>query len=479
MMLKIHNSLTGRKEVFVPIEPGKVRLYVCGMTVYDYCHLGHARVMVVFDMVVRYLRYLGYQVTYVRNITDIDDKIIKRANENAEPIAALTGRFIEAMHQDERALGVLPPDIEPRATQSIDDMLAMIQALIDRGYAYVGDNGDVFYAVSKFKGYGRLSGKNIEDLRAGERVEVEEAKRDPLDFVLWKMAKPGEPAWDSLWGKGRPGWHIECSAMSTRCLGHHFDIHGGGMDLQFPHHENEIAQSEGATGEKFVNVWMHNGFVRVNEEKMSKSLGNFFTVREVLARYRPEAVRFFILNSHYRSPLNYSSENLDEANAALTRLYTALRGIRSDLPVSGEDRGKAFVARFEEAMNDDFNTPEAIAVLFDLAREINRARNVHIEEAERLAAVLKHLGGVLGLLQTDPEAFFKFEVGSLTHRSSGGVQSDAELVWGDELIERKIRERLEARKNKDWATADRIRSELKEHGIVLEDTSGGTTWRRI
>ncbi|MGX2031039.1 MULTISPECIES: cysteine--tRNA ligase [Methylocaldum] len=479
-MLKIHNSLTGRKEVFTPIEPGKVRLYACGMTVYDYCHLGHARVMVVFDMVVRYLRHLGFKVTYVRNITDIDDKIIKRANENGEPISALTARFIDAMHEDERALGVLPPDIEPRATQSIDDMLAMIQALIDRGYAYVGDNGDVFYAVSKFEGYGRLSGKNIEDLRAGERVEVEDAKRDPLDFVLWKMAKPGEPAWDSPWGRGRPGWHIECSAMSTRCLGHHFDIHGGGMDLQFPHHENEIAQSEGATGEKFVNLWMHNGFVRVNEEKMSKSLGNFFTVREVLARYRPEVVRFFILNSHYRSPLNYSDENLDDANAALTRLYTALRGLRCDLPVSeGEGRSKDFIARFEEAMSDDFNTPEAIAVLFDLAREINRGRNSNVEEAETLARTLKQLGGLLGLLQTDPEEFFKSGVGAVRLGVTVGAQLDAMLIWSDERIEQKIQERLDARKNKDWATADRIRNELKEQGIVLEDTAGGTTWRRI
>jgi len=479
MMLKIHNSLTGRKEVFTPIEPGKVRLYVCGMTVYDYCHLGHARVMVVFDMVVRYLRHLGYRVTYVRNVTDIDDKIIKRANENGEPISALTGRFIDAMHEDERALGVLPPDIEPRATQSIEDMLAMIRALIDRGYAYVGDNGDVFYAVSKFEGYGRLSGKNIEDLRAGERVDVEEAKRDPLDFVLWKMAKPGEPAWDSPWGRGRPGWHIECSAMSTRCLGHHFDIHGGGMDLQFPHHENEIAQSEGATGEKFVNLWMHNGFVRVNEEKMSKSLGNFFTVREVLARYRPEVVRFFILNSHYRSPLNYSDENLDEANAALTRLYTALRGLRCDLPVSEEEnKGKAFTVRFEEAMNDDFNTAEAIAVLFELAREINRARNSNAEEAESLARTLRQLGGILGLLQTDPEEFFKSGVSSRLG-ATVTAQFDAVLVWSDERIEQKIQERLEARKNKDWAAADRIRNELKEQGVVLEDTAGGTTWRRI
>jgi cysteinyl-tRNA synthetase len=466
MMLSIYNTLTRQKEVFTPIEPGRVRLYVCGMTVYDYCHLGHARVMVVFDMVVRYLRHLGYHVTYVRNVTDIDDKIIKRAHGNGEPIAALTGRFIDAMHQDERALGVLPPDVEPKATGSIADMLAMIKALIDRGYAYVGENGDVFYSVAKFEGYGRLSGKNIEELRAGERVDVEDAKRDPLDFVLWKMAKPGEPAWESPWGPGRPGWHIECSAMSTRCLGHHFDIHGGGMDLQFPHHENEIAQSEGATGEKFVNLWMHNGFVRVNEEKMSKSLGNFFTVREILARYRPEVVRFFILNSHYRSPLNYCDENLDEANAALTRLYTALRGlVLPPLPV-GEGWGEGFRTRFHAAMNDDFNTPEAIAVLFELAREVNKARTPNRDEAAGLAAVLKELGGILGLLQADPEEFLK-----------GGV-SDSEEELSAEAIETLIQQRLDARRNKEWAEADRIRNELKEKGIVLEDGAGGTTWRR-
>ncbi|MFN5744662.1 MAG: cysteine--tRNA ligase, partial [Methylococcaceae bacterium] len=321
-MLQIYNTLTRSKAVFTPIEPGKVRLYVCGMTVYDYCHLGHARVMVAFDVVARYLRYSGYEVTYVRNITDIDDKIIRRASENGETIDLLTGRYIDAMHQDERALGVLPPDVEPRATAAMADIISMIETLMAKGLAYVGGNGDVFYAVAKFAAYGRLSGKNIEDLRAGERVDVDEAKRDPMDFVLWKMAKPGEPQWASPWGQGRPGWHIECSAMSTRCLGHHFDIQGGGMDLQFPHHENEIAQSEGATGKTFVNVWMHNGFVRTNEEKMSKSLGNFFTVRDILTRYRAEVIRFFILNSHYRSPLNYSDENLDEASAALTRLYT-------------------------------------------------------------------------------------------------------------------------------------------------------------
>jgi cysteinyl-tRNA synthetase len=402
-------------------------------------------------------------VTYVRNVTDIDDKIIRRANENREPIAALTERFIDAMHEDERALGVLPPDIEPRATKSIDDMLAMIQALIDRGLAYVGANGDVFYAVSKFDGYGRLSGKNLDDLRAGERVDVDEAKRDPLDFVLWKMAKPGEPAWDSPWGSGRPGWHIECSAMSTRCLGPHFDIHGGGMDLQFPHHENEIAQSEGATATKFVNFWMHNGFVRVNEEKMSKSLGNFFTVREILARYRPEAVRFFILNSHYRSPLNYCDENLDDATAALTRLYTALRGLN---PAGEEGAGESYRARFGEAMNDDFNTAEAIAVLFDLAREVNRTRSGNPEEAASLAGVLKELGGVLGLLQADPEDFLK------------GAAFSAADELSEAEIETLIQQRLHARKNKNWAEADRIRNELKEKGIVLEDGAGGTTWRR-
>jgi cysteinyl-tRNA synthetase len=467
-MLKIHNSLTRQKEIFTPIEPGKVRLYVCGMTVYDYCHLGHARVMVVFDMVARYLRHWGYQVLYVRNVTDIDDKIIKRAHENSETITVLTERFIEAMHEDERALGVLPPDLEPRATESVEEMLAMIRTLIDQGYAYVGDNGDVFYAVSKFQNYGRLSGKHLEELHAGERVEVEAAKRNPLDFVLWKMAKPEEPAWESPWGLGRPGWHIECSAMATRYLGAHFDIHGGGMDLQFPHHENEIAQSEGATGEKFVNVWMHNGFVRINEEKMSKSLGNFFTVREVLTQFRPEVVRFFILNSHYRSPLNYSDENLHEANAALTRLYTALRGLDTSTATHqdrSQDLGSDFIDRFHQAMNDDFNTPEAIAQLFELAREINRTRTTHPETATQLAALLQHLGGILGLLGADPEDFLK----SLTLKDEG---------WSLEAIENLIQQRLDARHNKNWAEADRIRNELKEHGILLEDGAGRTTWRR-
>ena len=461
-MLKIHNTLTRRKEVFVPIESGKVRLYVCGMTVYDYCHLGHARVMVVFDTVVRYLRHAGWAVTYVRNITDIDDKIIRRAQENGERMADLTERFISAMHEDERALGVLPPDSEPRATDSIAEILSMIQRLLDQGYAYVGENGDVFYAVAKFADYGQLSGKNIEELRAGERVDVDQAKRDPLDFVLWKMAKPGEPSWESPWGAGRPGWHIECSAMSTCCLGNHFDIHGGGMDLQFPHHENEIAQSEGATGTKFVNCWMHNGFVRVNEEKMSKSLGNFFTVREILARYRPEVVRFFILNSHYRSPLNYSDDNLDEAQAALTRLYTALRGLA---PVAAEGVEADFTERFEQAMQDDFNTPVALSVLFDIAREINRQKACgEVERARGLAALMQRLGGVLGLLQSEPEVYLK--------------GADAEGLDTGE-IERLIHSRLTARKNKEWAESDRIRDELKAKGVLLEDSATGTTWRRI
>jgi cysteinyl-tRNA synthetase len=462
-MLKIHNTLTRKKETFVPIVPGRIGIYVCGMTVYDYCHLGHARVMVVFDTVVRYLRHLGFQVNYVRNITDIDDKIINRAAENGESIAELTARFIDAMHEDEQALGVLPPDHEPRATDSIDAIIAMIQRLQDQGYAYVGGNGDVFYAVGRFPGYGRLSGKNIEELRAGERVDVDEAKRDPLDFVLWKSAKPGEPQWASPWGPGRPGWHIECSAMSTGCLGEHFDIHGGGMDLQFPHHENEIAQSEGATGQTFVNLWMHNGFVRVNEEKMSKSLGNFFTVREILQRYRPEAVRFFILNSHYRSPLNYSDENLDEAHAALTRLYTALRGLE---PEACEGFGAEYRERFEAAMQDDFNTPVALSVLFELAREINRQKEADPAAARSLAGVLKELAGILGLLGETAEDWLQ--------GSGDGEPGGLDAAQITELIQC----RQDAKKAKNWAEADRIRDELKRQGIVLEDTASGTTWRR-
>jgi cysteinyl-tRNA synthetase len=461
-MLKIHNSLSKQKEIFTPIEPGKVRMYVCGMTVYDLCHLGHARVMVVFDMVVRYLRYLGYQVTYVRNITDIDDKIIKRANENGETIQQLTERFIQAMHEDERALGVLPPDQEPRATTSMPDMLQMIQVLQDKGFAYAAKNGDVYYDVSKFSPYGKLSGKKLDELRAGERVAVDEYKDDPLDFVLWKAAKPGEPYWDSSWGHGRPGWHIECSAMSKCCLGNHFDIHGGGQDLQFPHHENEIAQSEASNGEKFVNVWMHNGFVRVDNEKMSKSLGNFFTLRDILARYRAEDVRYFILASHYRSPLNYSDQMLDSAGAALTRLYTALRDIEISTP--GE-ACKVYLDKFAAAMDDDFNTAEAVAVLFDLANQINKHRATEPALASALAATLKQLGGVLGLLQDDPAHYLQ------SSASTSDGLSNAQ-------IEALIQQRLQARQNKNWAESDRIRDELKAQGIVLEDKGKATTWRR-
>ena len=402
-MLKVYNDLTKRKEEFVPLEPGRVRMYVCGMTVYDLCHLGHARVMVVFDVIYRYLKAKGYDVTYIRNITDVDDKIIDRARLNDEPIEQLTARFIQAMHQDAAALGVLLPDEEPRATAHIDQIIDMVARLIERGHAYQAENGDVYYSVASFDGYGKLSGKSLEDLRAGARVEVEEAKREPLDFALWKAAKAGEPAWDSPWGQGRPGWHIECSAMSTSCLGDTFDIHGGGADLTFPHHENEIAQSEAATGQPFVRYWLHNGFVRINDEKMSKSLGNFFTVREILKRYQAEEIRYFILTSHYRSPLNYDEEHLQNARAALTRFYTALRGLT---PVEGSGV-EPFQERFNQAMDDDFNTPEALAVLFDLTREINRVRQQDEAKASHLAAALVRMGGVLGILQQQPDSYLR------------------------------------------------------------------------
>jgi cysteinyl-tRNA synthetase len=477
-MLKIYNTLTRKKELFKPRVEGKVGMYVCGMTVYDYCHIGHARVMVVFDTVARYFRHLGYDLTYVRNITDIDDKIIQRANENGEAFSELTERFIDAMHEDERALSVLPPDIEPRATQSISSIIAMIEALITNGLAYIGSNGDVFYAVTKFKNYGQLSGKNLDDLQAGERVDVDLAKHNPMDFVLWKMAKVGEPAWQSPWGLGRPGWHIECSAMSTCCLGNHFDIHGGGMDLQFPHHENEIAQSEGATGEKFVNLWMHNGFVRINEEKMSKSLGNFFTVREVLKQYKPEIIRFFILSSHYRSPLNYSDEQLNDAKAALTRLYTALNGVKI---VDETEVEEAYKARFEEAMDDDFNTPVARSVLFDLARELNKVKENNPERAVELASSLKFLGGLLGILQDDPDAFLKQEVSPDLFVNSNTFYDATVTIESisAQIIEQQIQARLDAKKAKNWALADKIRDELKGQCIILEDAPNGTTsWRR-
>jgi cysteinyl-tRNA synthetase len=460
-MLKIHNTLLRDKQVFAPIQPGLVRIYVCGMTVYDYCHLGHARVLVVFDMVTRWLRASGYRVVYVRNITDIDDKIIRRAQENGESIQALTGRYIAFMQEDAAALGVLKPDHEPRATQHVAAMQRLIGALEHNGYAYVAANRDVCYSVRKFEGYGRLSGKSLEDLRAGERVDVMEGKHDPLDFVLWKHAKEGEPPeakWDSPWGSGRPGWHIECSAMSSELLGPHFDIHGGGQDLQFPHHENEIAQSEGANGCRFVNYWMHNGFVRVDDEKMSKSLGNFFTIREVLKQYDAEVVRFFILRAHYRSPLNYSDAHLDDARGALTRLYTALKGVAA-APVQ-IDWNEPHAARFRAAMDDDFNTPEAIAVLFELANEVNRSHSA------AAAGLLKALGGVLGLLERDSVAFLQSLPAAVGHLAAADIEA-------------RIAARAAAKKAKNFNEADRIRAELLAQGIVLEDKPGGATeWRR-
>ena len=456
-MLKIFNSLKREKEVFTPIEPGKVRMYVCGMTVYDYCHLGHARVMAVFDLVYRWLKAAGYDVTYVRNITDIDDKIIRRAHENGETIQQLTDRFIACMHEDADALGVLRPDHEPRATDYVPQMQEIIRRLEANGLAYVASDGDVNFAVRKFPGYGKLSGKSLDDLRAGERVEVDSAKQDPLDFVLWKHAKPGEPAWTSPWGEGRPGWHIECSAMSSELLGRHFDIHGGGQDLQFPHHENEIAQSEGAHCCTFVNYWMHNGFVRVDNEKMSKSLGNFFTIREVLQTYDAEVVRFFILRAHYRSPLNYSDAHLDDARRSLDTLYFTLR----DVPPSPVviDWQQPYAARFAAALNEDFDSHGAIAVLYELAGEANRRKS------GELSGLLKALAGLIGLLERDPVAYLRAAAGA-----AGGLD-EAE-------IDRQVAERAAAKKARDFAAADRIRDELKAAGIILDDGPQGTTWRR-
>jgi len=464
-MLQIYNNLARQKEVFKPIDPKNVRMYVCGMTVYDLCHLGHARVLVAFDVVYRYLRHVFGEdhVTYIRNITDIDDKIIARANENQEPFDQLTGRFIEAMHEDARALQVLPPNEEPKATTHMSEIIAMIAILVEKDFAYAADNGDVYYDVSRFENYGQLSGKKIEDLQSGARVEIDTAKDDPLDFVLWKAAKPDEPYWDSPWGKGRPGWHIECSAMSTHCLGNHFDIHGGGMDLQFPHHENEIAQSEAATGEKFANVWMHNGFVRIDDEKMSKSLGNFFTVREILERYRPEVIRYFILNSHYRSPLNYSDAQLDSAQAALEGFYTALRDLQPTTPEDTGQYGKDFYA----AMDDDFNTAGAIAVLAELRKEINQSKKTDKNKANQLAGILVSLAGLLGILQEDAEHFLK--QGGKPHQQGG---------LGDTEIDALIEQRNNARTNKDWAESDRIRDLFAAEGIVVEDSAEGSTWRR-
>ncbi|WP_458526230.1 cysteine--tRNA ligase [Onishia taeanensis] len=456
--MQIYNTLTRRKEPLSPIEPGKLGMYVCGITVYDYCHIGHARVMVAFDVITRYLRARGYDVNYVRNITDIDDKILKRAEENGEAIGALTERMITAMHEDEGRLKVLRPDHEPRATRHIDDIVEMIETLIDKGFAYAAGNGDVYYRVRKFAEYGKLNNRDPDEMRSGARIDVGEHKEDPLDFVLWKAAKPGEASWPSPWGEGRPGWHIECSAMSTCCLGDTFDIHGGGPDLTFPHHENEIAQSEAATGSRYVNTWMHAGAVRVDSEKMSKSLGNFFTIREVLEVHDPEVVRYLLVASHYRSPINYAPDALDEARRSLERFYNALNGVEAvEGPVDAR-----FDERFTAAMDDDFNTPEALAALFDLARELNVAKKETPEMAPALAFELKRLGEVLGLFDQDPAAFLQ-----------AGATA---LAIGEDEIEARIAARAAAKKAKDFAEADRIREELTALGITLKDSREGTTW---
>ncbi len=472
MPITLYNTLTRQKEEFVPLNPENVRMYVCGMTVYDYCHLGHARVLVVFDMIARWLRQHGYPLTYVRNITDIDDKIIARANENGETIGELTARFIAAMNEDSDALGVLRPDIEPKATEHIGQMIAMIEDLVANGKAYPAPNGDVYYAVREFAEYGQLSGKSLDDLRAGERVDVDANKRDPLDFVLWKAAKPGEPSWESPWGNGRPGWHIECSAMGGELFGQTFDIHGGGADLQFPHHENEIAQSCGAHGglcghnaphaagkriNSHVKYWLHNGFIRVDNEKMSKSLGNFFTIRDVLKKYAPEVVRFFILRAHYRSPLNYSDAHLDDAKNSLARLYNTLGNVQAAEFAVREDAND-YTRRFFAAMDDDFNTAEAMSVLFELANEANKTGSAE------LAGCLKALGGTLGLLQDDPQHFLQ------SGGEEGGLSADE--------IEALIAQRKTARETKNWAESDRIRDLLAEHKILLKDGADGTTWTR-
>jgi len=455
MSLFIYNTETRQKEAFKPIVPGKVGMYVCGVTVYDYCHIGHARVMVVFDTVVRHLRARGFEVNYVRNITDIDDKIINRAFENRESFQALTERFIAAMHEDEAALNVLRPDVEPKATEYIEQIKGMVQTLIDKGHAYAADNGDVYFKVKSFDTYGRLSGKKQDELEAGARVEVNPHKQDPMDFVLWKASKENEPSWHSQWGDGRPGWHIECSAMSKHCIGEHLDIHGGGMDLQFPHHENEIAQSECAHGHHYVNTWMHVGFVRIDNEKMSKSLNNFFTIREVLKEYHPEVIRYFLLSSHYRSPVNYSQENLQTAKTNITRLYTALEGLQPGQAAQNTD----YEQRFNDAMDDDFNTPLAISVLFELVKDVNKNQDA------QLAGLLKALANRLGFLTELPEAFFK------AHLNANDGLSDAE-------IEQLIAQRAQARKDKNWARSDEIRDQLLAQGIELLDSAQGTTWRR-
>lgn len=458
-MLQIYNTLTRQKEQFKPLVEGKVGMYVCGITIYDFCHVGHARTYVAFDVMNRYLRFSGYDVTYVRNITDVDDKIIRRANENGESCDDLTARYTKAMHDDFKALNLLPADIEPRVTTHMHEIIELIETLIAKKHAYVASNGDVMFDVSTFEQYGRLSQQNLEMLQAGARVEVDTAKDDPLDFVLWKMAKPGEPSWQSPWGDGRPGWHIECSAMSAKHLGQHFDIHGGGSDLQFPHHENEIAQSCCAHDTPYVNTWIHTGMVQVDKEKMSKSLGNFFTVKDVLAEYNRESVRYFLISSHYRSQLNYSKENLQQAHAALGRLYTALRGIT---PVAQPSLNNSYVEQFKAAMDDDFNTALALPVLFELARDINKEKDTDSVKAAELAGLLIHLGEVLGILQGDAEAFLQ----------AGGSDDDVAE------IEALIASRNAARAAKDWAAADAARAALTAKGIIVEDKNGVTSWRR-
>ena len=458
-MLQIYNTLTQQKEKFTPIDPGKVRMYVCGITTYDYCHLGHGRMLVVFDVIVRFLRASGLDVTYVRNITDIDDKIINRANELGIAFDELTAKFIDIMHEDEKALNILPPDIEPRATGHMAEIIQMVETLIAKGIAYAADNGDVYYSVKEFPDYTKLSHRNLDELMAGARIEVENAKKDPRDFVLWKAAKPGEPGWDSLWGFGRPGWHIECSAMSTKCLGNTFDIHGGGSDLIFPHHENEIAQSEGATGEEFARVWIHNGSLRIDNEKMSKSLNNFFTIRDVLAEYPAEVVRFFLVSSHYRSAINYSRDNLQQSYSALERLYNALKGL--DYQAVSAKEGTDYESRFNAAMDDDFNSPEAISVLYELARDINRLKQTEDDDVLSLAALLVKLGTILGVLQQHPQEFLR----------EGSQDVDAEYIDG--LIE----QRNTARAEKNWAVADKIRDELTALNVIVEDKDGKSSWR--
>ncbi|NWL16873.1 cysteine--tRNA ligase [Pseudoalteromonas sp. Scap03] len=458
-MVQIYNTLTRQKEQFKPMVDGKIDMYVCGITIYDYCHIGHARTFVGFDVIVRYLRHLGYDLKYVRNITDVDDKIIKRANENGEAINDLTVRMTKAMHEDFDSLNMLRPDVEPTVTGHMDEIIAMVERLIAKGHAYVATDGDVLFDVSTFEQYGALSQQDLTMLQSGSRVEVAQDKDDPLDFVLWKKAKAGEPSWSSPWGEGRPGWHIECSAMSSKHLGEHFDIHGGGSDLQFPHHENEIAQSCCANNGQYVNTWIHTGMVQVNKEKMSKSLDNFFTVREVLKQYDAESVRYFLISGHYRSQLNYSQENLDQARSSLERIYTALRGVE---PVECELEGNEYVAKFRKAMNDDFNSPEALPVVFEVAKELNRVKESDSEKAGHLAFILRSLGEILGIAQQAPEAFLQ------------GGQNDDEVAE----IEALIVKRNDARASKNWAAADEARDALNALGVILEDSAGKTTWRK-